>query len=119
MKVRFLLDENIPLLLKRALLRRESRVDVIRIGDPQAPPFGTPDPDLLVFLEQSRRLLITLNRASMPAHLQAHYAAGRHLWGILWVRKDAVTRQLVDELLLIWEASEAKEWINFMGDIPL
>jgi hypothetical protein len=35
------------------------------------------------------------------------------------VRKDAATRQLVDELLLIWEASEAKEWVDFMGDIPL
>jgi len=91
MNVRFLLDENVPLLLKRALLRREPRVDVIRIGDSQSPPFGTPDPDLLVFLEQSKRLrcpepvegLITLNRASMPAHLRAHYTAGRHLWGVL------------------------------------
>ena len=119
MRVRFLPDENVPLLLKRALLRREPRVDVLRIGDPQAPSFGTLDPDLLIFLEQSKRLLVTLNRASMPAHIQAHYAAGRRLWGILWVRKDASTRQLVDELLLIWEASEAEEWIDFMGDIPL
>jgi hypothetical protein len=119
MNVRFLLDENVPLLLKRALLRREPRMDVIRIGDPQAPPFGTPDPDLLVFLEQSKRLLIMLNRASMPAHLRTHYTAGRHLWGVLWVRKNVAIRQLVEELLLIWEASEAEEWIDFMGDIPL
>ena len=119
MRVRFLLDENVPLLLQRALLRRKPCVDILRIGDPQSPPFGTLDPDLLVFLEQSKRLLITLNRASMPTHLQAHYAAGRRLWGILWVRKDATVRQLADELLLIWEASEAEEWIDFMGDIPL
>ena len=33
MNVRFLLDENVPLLLKRALLRREPRVDVIRSDD--------------------------------------------------------------------------------------
>jgi len=119
MKVRFLLDENVPLLLKRALLRHEPRVDVLRVGDPQAPPLGTLDPDLLVFLEHSRRLLITLNHASMPGHLRAHYTAGRRLWGILWVRKGATIRQLVEELLLTWEASEAEEWVDFMGDIPL
>lgn len=87
MKVRFLLDENVPLLLKRALLRREPRIDILRIGDAQSPPLGIPDPELLLFLEQSKRLLITLNRASMPAHLYSHYAAGRHTWGVLWVRK--------------------------------
>jgi hypothetical protein len=119
MRVRFLLDENVPLLLQRALLRHEPRVDVLRVGDPQSVPFGTSDPDLLVFLEQSKRLLITLNRASMPAHLQAHYAAGHHLWGMLWVRKGTTIRQLVDDVLLIWETSEAEEWIDFMGDIPL
>lgn len=119
MRVRFLLDENIPVLLKRALLRREPRVDILRIGDPQAPPLGTSDPDLLMFLEQSKRLLITLNRASMPGHLRAHYGAGRHLWGVLWMRRDATIRQLVEDLLLIWEASEAEEWVDFMGDLPL
>ena len=119
MKVCFLLDENVPLLLKRALLRREPRIDILRIGDAQSPPLGIPDPELLLFLEQSRRLLITLNRASMPAHLYSHHAAGRHTWGVLWVRKNTATRQLVEELVLIWEASEAEEWIDFTGDIPL
>lgn len=119
MRVQFLLDENLPLPLKRALLRYEPSVDVLHVGDSGAPSFGTSDPDLLVFLEQSGRLFVTLNRASMRGHLQAHYATGGHLWGVLWVRKNTTIRQLVEELLLIWRASEAEEWIDFTGDTPL
>ena len=47
MKVRFLLDENLSPRLKPALLRLESTIDVLRVGDPDAPPLGTLDPDLL------------------------------------------------------------------------
>ncbi len=43
MKVRFLLDENLSPRLKPALLRLESTIDVLRVGDPDAPPMWTTD----------------------------------------------------------------------------
>jgi len=67
MKVRFLLDENLPPRLKAALLRLNPAIDVVRVGDPGAPQSGTPDPDVLRYLELSQQILITLNRKSMPA----------------------------------------------------
>jgi len=83
MKIRFLLDENQPPRLKTALLRLGPMIDVLRIGDPEAPPWGTQDPDLLRYLEVTQRLLVTSNRTSLPAHIEAHWAASGHLWGIL------------------------------------
>lgn len=62
MKVRFLLDENLPPRLTVAILRFNSAIDVRRVGDPDMPPLGTLDPELLRYLELSQRLLVTNNR---------------------------------------------------------
>jgi hypothetical protein len=118
MKVRFLLDENLPPRLKAALLRLNPTIDVVRVGDPRAPQLGTPDPDMLRYLELSQRILIILNRKSMPAHIEAHWAAGGHLWGLFWVRSRTPIGRLAQALFLVWEASEAEEWIDWLDWIP-
>ncbi|MBM4456854.1 MAG: hypothetical protein FJ011_03630 [Chloroflexi bacterium] len=69
MKVCFLLDEHLSPRLKTALLRLAPTADVLRVGDPSAPALGTLDPELLRYLEISQRMLVTANRASMPAHI--------------------------------------------------
>ena len=118
-KVRFLLDEHIPPTLKAALLRREPTLDVLCIGDPGAPSLGTPDPEILRFLENTQRALVTRNRRSMWQHLEDHWQNGGHVWGVFWVRRSASLGKLIKELLLIWGASEAKEWLDQLRDIPL
>lgn len=118
MKVCFLLDENESPRLKTALLRLEPALDVLRVGDPGAPPRGTADPDILRHLEISGRMLVTSNRKSMPAHVKAHWEAGGHLWGLLWVRAGTPLGRLAQELYLVWEASEAEEWVDRLDWIP-
>jgi hypothetical protein len=81
-KVRFLLDENLSPRLKVALLRLNPSIDVLRVGDPEAPPLGTPDPEVLNYLALAQRLLVTDNRKTMPGYLETHWAAGGHIWGI-------------------------------------
>jgi hypothetical protein len=117
-KVRFLLDESETLRLKAALLRLNPTIDVLRVGDPEAPSLATPDPEVLRHLELSQRMLVTSNRTSMPAHIEAHWTAGGHLWGLLWVRPGTPVGRLAQELYLIWEASEAEEWIDRLDWIP-
>lgn len=119
MKVRFLLDENISPRLKVALLRFDPTIDVLRVGDPGAPALGTPDPDLLEYLQVSGRMLVTFNRASMPKHIQVHWANGGHLWGVLWIRRGTPISQVARELFLVWQASNADEWIDRLEWIPL
>ena len=72
MKVRFLLDENLSTRLKVAVLRLNPAIDILRVGDPNAPQLGTLDPDILRYLELSQRLLVTDNRTSMPEHMEVH-----------------------------------------------
>ena len=66
MKVKFILDENLSPRLKIAVLRLNTEIDILRVSDENAPKLGTLDPDVLIYLGISQRLLITDNRTSMP-----------------------------------------------------
>lgn len=62
MKIRFLLDENLSPKLKFAVFRLNPAIDIVRVGDPDAPPLGTIDPELLRYLEVYQRLLVTYQK---------------------------------------------------------
>lgn len=118
MKIHFLLDENLSKQIKFAVLQLNPLIDILCVGDPQAPSFGTLDPDLLMYAKESQRLLVTDNRKSMPEHLEVHWSAGRIIWGLFWVRPKTSIGQLVENINLFWEASEAEEWIDVVAWIP-
>ncbi len=48
----------------------------------------------------------------MPAHIAAHHAAGGHHWGILRIRRQATMAQVIEAVLLIWEATDAEDWVD-------
>jgi Domain of unknown function (DUF5615) len=118
LKVKFLLDENLPTRLKTALLRLNLQIDVVRVGEPSAPPTGTLDPEILIYLEASQRLLVTDDRSSMPGHLTDHWNKGGHIWGLLWTRPGTPISRLAQDLLLVWDATEIEEWRDLLDWIP-
>jgi hypothetical protein len=83
------------------------------------PSFGSLDPDILSFCEQQQRMLVSLDRASLPVHVAAHQAAGGHTWGVMLVTRRCSLRQLLDDLLLIWIATEGEEWHDSIHYLPL
>ncbi|MDY7013540.1 MAG: DUF5615 family PIN-like protein [Cyanobacteriota bacterium] len=122
MKTQFLLDENLSPRFKSAILRFNPEIDVLRVGlrvgDPGAPSLGTQDPEILHYLETSKRLLVTDNRKSIPGHLEEYWAAGGHIWGLFWLRPYATMGEWAEELFAVWEASDAEEWIDIVDWIP-
>jgi hypothetical protein len=98
MKMRFLLDEHMSPRIKTALLHRNPLIDMLRVGEPDAPPLATLDPAILVYLEQSQRALITRNRRSMMEHYSDHMVAGRTHWGIFIVSSSLSIGKLAEEL---------------------
>lgn len=120
MKVRFLLDENLSPDIVSAVLRHNRTIDLLRVGQLNAPAFGTPDEDILLYCEATQRALVTDNRASMPGHIANHLGTGHHHWGVLKTRrKDLSIGAIAAELSLIWEASEAEEYLDREDWIPL
>lgn len=118
MKPRFLLDEHVNRAIQRQLRRLEPQIEVLVVGDPEAPPKGILDPELLVWLEANGYILVSENRSTIPVHLAEHYAAGRHIPGILWIRPSASLGGITEELYLIWFASTAEEYQDRTLFIP-
>jgi hypothetical protein len=117
--IRYLFDEHVDSTLRTQLLRHEPDLVVWIIGNPGAPKRGTLDPDLLLWCETNDFMLVTSNRKSMPVHLQAHLAAGHHVPGILTLNPNMTPGATIDQLLLIWGASEAEEYRNLLLYLPL
>ena len=111
-KIAYLFDENMSPRLRMTLRRYYPDIDVQQIGDNGAPALGTTDAAILYYLERTRRVLVTDNRKSMPAHVRAHLAAGHHHGGIFVVSKHASFRPLADALFVYWDATEAEQWID-------
>jgi len=55
----------------------------------------------------------------MPAHFRAFRNAGKHSSGVFLVPQSLDVGTAIDELLLIWLASEASDWENQLVWLPL
>jgi len=118
-EIRYLVDENTARALSDQLRRRQPTISVMYVGDELAPPLGTADPDILLWLEREFYYLITRNRRSMPRHLREHLEKGRHVPGIFTLRPGASLKQIIEDLLLIWEAAHPNEYTDQIVHIPL
>jgi hypothetical protein len=116
---RFLIDENISPKYRTQLLNHEPSLMVLVIGDEDAPPKSTPDPEILEWCEKNQFNLITNNRKSMPQHLSDHLAAGHHVPGIFTINLEVPMGKIIEELLLIAGASDVDEYIDQITYIPL
>ncbi|MFQ5668393.1 MAG: DUF5615 family PIN-like protein [Candidatus Binatia bacterium] len=119
MKPRFLLDEHINRAIQRQLRRRNPGIEVLAVGDSGAPAAGMSDPDILRWLEQTGYILVTENRATMPVHVSEHFAVGRHIPGLFWIRPGVGIGDIIEELHLIWSASMANEYQDRLLFSPL
>jgi hypothetical protein len=115
----FLLDEHVPLIIQAKLEQMEPGMRVYAIGDGIAPPRGTPDPDILCWIEARGCILVTNNRATMPVHLQAHLAQDRHVPGVVQLPRRMNVGVVLDDLLLIYGASLPGEFQDQILYLPL
>jgi hypothetical protein len=117
--MRFLLDENMNAEYRAQLLGRGPELSVWRVGDPGCPPTGTLDPEILRWCENAKCVLVTNNRKSMPQHLAEHLAAGRHVPGLLVLRRRAVMGEVLADLLLIAGTATEADLLDQIHYVPL
>jgi hypothetical protein len=55
----------------------------------------------------------------MPVNLQDHLDAGHHVPGIFTLNPNMTIGETAEELVLIWGASEAEEYIDQLNYLPL
>jgi hypothetical protein len=122
MPLAYLLDENLRRRLWNAIQRHNASgndlIDAIRVGDPVHLPLGTLDPDILLWAEAAARIVITLDRTTMPGHLAAHLATGRHSPGVFMLRAGGTTANVVAMLAYIAHNSDPLDWQDRIEYIP-
>src|SRR5262245_7071396 len=115
MKAKFLADANFDLVILAAK-RREPVFDFQTA--PAAGLAGLEDPDVLAVAARAGRVLLTHDVRTMPRHFAAFI--GEHTsTGVVLIPQSLPRRQVVEDLLLIWGAMEAEEWINRIMSFPL
>ena len=116
MSVRFQADADLNHIIVRAVVRREPSIDFQTAH--VAGLTGVPDQEVLALAAQAGRVLVTHDRKTMPEHF-AEFIGHTTSSGVIVVPQKLPIRAVVEDLLLIWMASEAEEWSNSIQTLPL
>ena len=117
MKVRFLADADLNKAIVSGLLRREPSVS---FQTAQAAGLRSlTDAEVLALASKAQRVLVSHDIGSMPPHFRAFTDAGNHSPGVFLIPQRLDVRTAIEELLLIWLASEAEEWEDRLEWLPL
>ena len=78
-----------------------------------------PDPRVLALAADEGRILVSHDSQTMPRHFGDFLRVRGSSPGVLLVPQYLPIGEAIEELLLIWGASEAEEWENRIVRIPL
>lgn len=116
MKIRFQADADFNQEIIDGLVRHEPFVD-FQTAD-EARLRGLSDAKVLSIAAQGGRILVSHDRRTMPKHF-AKFIEKQNCPGVFILSQSLSVRRAMEELLLIWSASEQEEWENLIVDLPL
>lgn len=115
--IRFLADADLNEGIVAGCLRREPEMDFLSANE--ADLEGVPDPEVLAMAAGQDRILVSHDFQTMPRHFGDFLQAGHSSPGVLLVPQRLPVGDAIDELVLIWGASDAGEWRDRILRIPL
>ncbi len=115
--VRFLADASLHHAIVAGCVRREPAIDFVSAH--AAKLHGVSDPEVLAIAAAQGRILVTHDFRTMPKHFAVFLSAGHSSPGVFLVKQRTPLAQVIDELVLVWTASEPGDWTNRMVPIPL
>ena len=115
--IRYLTDEDFRGAIIRRLRTREPRIDILTASE--ARNLGMHDPEVLAFAAEHGRVLLSHDKNTMIAEFEAFVASGQHSPGLFLVEQQAPIRLIIEDLMLIWQASNPDEWRDQRIFLPL
>jgi hypothetical protein len=116
MKIRFQADNDLDEDILRALKRLQPTIDFQRAPELDLHK-GVPDPEVLRLCAEEKRILVTHDRHSMPAHF-IEFIKQHDSPGVFIISRKLSIGKAAEWLLLYWVASAAEEHQNQIIDIP-
>jgi predicted nuclease of predicted toxin-antitoxin system len=114
--VRYQADADLNQAIVTGVLRREPKVDFQTAF--AAGLEGIKDLEVLAIAAQQERILVSHDRRTMPSEF-AEFIISNQSSGIIIVSRKVSVEVVIEELLLIWAASSAEEWVNRIAKLPL
>jgi len=116
MKIRFQADADLNQIILLATIRREPAIDFQTAMAARLANLS--DTDVLAMATREGRVLVTHDHRTMPRHF-AKFIMTEISPGLLIIPQHLSGAAAVEDLLLIWFATEAEEWINRICFLPL
>src|SRR5947209_5274629 len=114
---RFLADNDLNDYVITGLLRREPAIEFLRVRDVGLE--RSPDPVVLEYASRERFIIVSHDVNSMSAYAYQRIATGSPMTGLFLVRQTDPVMPVIEELILIWSASEAEEWVGIVEFLPM
>lgn len=117
MKVRFLADADLNRAIVSGVLRREPSIDFLTAD--AAGLRGMKDPEVLALAAEKGRVLVSHDVGTMPGHFRAFTNAGKRSAGVFLIPQALDVGTAIEQLLLVWIASEPSDWEDRLRWLPL
>lgn len=115
--IRFLADADFNYLIVKGCRLREPAMDFLTGNEARLR--RVPDPEVLALAAAENRILVSHDLRTMPAHFGDFLSARHSSPGVFLVSRRTPLRIVIEELVLIWAASDPDEWKNRIVRIPL
>ena len=116
MKIRFQADADFNEEIVSGVLRQKPDIDFQTAEEAELR--GMADPEVLIRAAAENRVLVTHDRRTMPRHF-ADFIGSHECPGVIIISQRVSVYRAIEELTLLWEASEAEEWSNLLVELPL
>jgi hypothetical protein len=97
--------------------RLEPAVEVGRLRDVGLDKSA--DAEVLAYAATENWIVVSHDVNTMSAAANARFASGQVMNGLLLVHQLSPAAAVIENLVLIWSASEAEEWVNQVRFLPL
>jgi len=114
---KFLADHDCNEHIIIGVQRRESAIEFSRVRDIGLS--DQPDAEILAYADRHGFIVVSHDVNTMPAEAYARLSAGKTIAGLLMVQQTHPVGAIIENLIVIWSASEAEEWQNQVCFLPL
>jgi len=115
--MRFAADENFDARILDGLLQRLSEMDIVRVQDTVM--YQAADPDLLAWLAEEGRILLTHDIKTMPGFVYERVQAGLAMPGVIAIRRSTPLGRAIDELEVLIGAGVPEDFENQVRYVPM
>jgi Domain of unknown function (DUF5615) len=113
----FMADADLKSAIVRGCRRREPSMDFLSAYDADLDRVA--DLDVLAQAAGEGRILVSHDFKTMPRHFAEFLQASGASPGLILIPQHLPIGAAVEELVLIWSASESEEWLDRIATIPL